>query len=91
MEWVNSWLANPEISFFIIYIFTAIIYQLAFARRLPILKTMIIYVVLGVGCILFTVFHGMGLPIIPALTIALTLIVVFRIKMYIDSRSSERK
>lgn len=65
----------------VIVLMTAIIYQTAFARTLPLLKQIIVYIFLAIGCFLLEIFHYMGLPIIPALLITVVLIIVTRVRL----------
>lgn len=79
MDWLHS------LTFWgvyaIILVLTAVIYQTAFARPLPLLKQAIVYIALASGCILLVIFHLMGLPIIPALFITVVLIVGTRARL----------
>ncbi|WP_044642447.1 YlaH-like family protein [Risungbinella massiliensis] len=79
MDWLQS------LPFWVVYIvilvLTAVIYQTAFARPLPLLKQAIVYVFLALGCFLLVIFHLMELPIIPALFITVVLIVGTRARL----------
>lgn len=81
---------SPTFTFVIIYGLTAFIYRKVFAKtkRLPILKSVIIYFVLALGCILLNFFQlQVGLPIIPSLLVAVGLMAIVRIRMAFSKRS----
>lgn len=90
LEWVYTTFDSFWITYVIILIMTAIIFKVAFARRLPILKTMIIYIVLAAGCYLFTIMHIFRFPVMPALAITLVLIVVARVRMALSDRERSK-
>lgn len=51
---------NPERGMWLLYVtvllLSALVYQLGFARRLPMLKNVIIYTLLALGCTILTFF-----------------------------------
>jgi hypothetical protein len=84
MDAVQAWLnsLSPWTIYFIIVVLAAVVYKVAFAIRLPLLKQVIVYVVLAIGCLLLTLFHYMGFPVIPILFFTVILIAVTRIRLY---------
>ncbi|MBO8171173.1 MAG: YlaH-like family protein [Bacillaceae bacterium] len=72
-EWVEQY------SYYIIFILTALIYKLGFARKLPFLKSLIIYIFIALGSILLKVFHALGLPMISALSVAAAMLIIYRV------------
>lgn len=90
MEESLTWLrSQPLISYLIILIMTAIVYKVAFARKLPILKTLLVYLVLAVGCVMLWVMFILRFPIIQILGITLLMIVLARIRMWMGNRKKE--
>lgn len=90
MEWIYTTFNQFWPTYFTILIMTAIIFKIAFARKLPILKTIVVYIVLAIGCYLFTIMHILRFPIIPSLAITLVIIVIARLRMWvIDRKRSE--
>nr|MBO2470360.1 hypothetical protein [Bacillota bacterium] len=71
----------------VILVLTVIIYNLGFARKLPLLKTVIVYLLLAIGCIPLTVLYALGLPIVAALLVGVALLTVVQIRR----RASERR
>ncbi|MGA9172655.1 MAG: YlaH-like family protein [Thermoactinomyces sp.] len=89
---VNTWLHSlpPLMIYLIILVLTAIIYKTAFAVRLPVLKSVLVYVCLALGCGLLTLFHYMNFPMIPALAVTVILIAVTRLRLYMVRKQNER-
>ena len=81
MGLIKEWLTNPAIAYVVILLLTGIVYKVAFARKLPLLKQLIIYLALAFGCLMLLFFHFMGLPIVPALAATVVLILVARLRM----------
>lgn len=71
----------------VIFVLTVILYNLGFARKLPLLKTAIVYLLLAIGCVPLTVLYALGLPIVPALLVGVALLVVVQIRR----RAAERR
>lgn len=67
-------------SFYIIVILAAVIYELGFARKLPPLKKIVIYIFLFIGCIPLTVLKVLGLPMIQAMIVTAVLLFIARIR-----------
>jgi hypothetical protein len=82
-QWIYS-LYDPFTSFLLLYlvifILTAIVYKLGFARKLPILKSFAVYVVLAIGCILLALL-GTDLPMADSLVIAVIVLAIVRFRM----------
>ncbi len=81
MELIRDWLTNPIIAYMVILVLSGIVYKVAFARKLPLLKQIIVYIALVLGCFMLLFFHFMGLPIVPALAATVVLIVIARLRM----------
>lgn len=65
------------ILYLVILILSAIVYKLGFARKLPILKTIIVYIFLAIGAFPMAVL-GIALPFVEALVIALIVLLIIR-------------
>jgi hypothetical protein len=59
-------------------------------RKLPVLKTAVIYVLLAIGSVMLLVFQIVGLPIVLCLAVAITLMFLVRIRYFIEKRSGNR-
>jgi hypothetical protein len=88
MASIHAWLysLSPVSVYLIILVLTAIIYKTAFAVRLPLLKTVLVYVCLALGCWLLTLFHYMDFPMIPTLFATVVLIVLTRVRLFFIRR-----
>ncbi|MCF6093550.1 YlaH-like family protein [Microaerobacter geothermalis] len=69
-----------ENAYLVVFVLTALVYKLGFARPLPLLKSLIIYFLLAIGVIPLTLLYAFGLPIVPALAVALVLLIVVRVR-----------
>ncbi|MFA8437631.1 YlaH-like family protein [Bacillaceae bacterium YX66] len=76
---------NPEMGFFLLYIIvvilTVIVFQLGFARKLPLLKMLIVYIALLVGSVILT-FLAMFIPIAEGLIVAAIVLIIYRIRLH---------
>ncbi|ERI06955.1 YlaH-like family protein [Aneurinibacillus aneurinilyticus] len=68
------------IEFFLIFVLTAVTYELGFAQKLPILKKVGVYVLLFIGAFPLTIFNALGLPMIPALCVAVVVLFLARLR-----------
>lgn len=89
MDWIYSVFDHFWKAYIAILVMTAVIFQIAFARKLPVLKTIVVYVVLAIGCYVFTILHVLQFPIIPVLAVTLVVIAVARLRMVISDRNKE--
>ncbi len=89
---LSHWLAvHPWITFILIYVFLVYIYNKVFrVRKLPILKDLIIYLLIGVGASILLLFQiGADLPIVLSLTVAISLMVIVRIRYFFSKTRGE--
>lgn len=88
---MNQWLDQlPTWATYLLILFlSGVIYQTAFARPLPILKNVVVYLALAAGCYLLLIFDILGFPIIPSLLITVGLIIVTRIRLSITRKRQE--
>ncbi|OYD07822.1 YlaH-like family protein [Paludifilum halophilum] len=90
MEALNDWLRQtPVAAYLSILVMTAVIYKVAFARKLPILKSLIVYLVLAFGCVLFWFLFILRFPIIEILLVTVVMIVIARIRMWMTDRKQK--
>ncbi|UFJ41880.1 YlaH-like family protein [Brevibacillus humidisoli] len=68
--------------FWVIFVYLVLVYYLGFATRfrMPILKTLLLYVLLAVGAIVFT-FLDTTLPVKGALLAAVIILVIIRLRI----------
>ncbi|MDG5470143.1 YlaH-like family protein [Jeotgalibacillus sp. ET6] len=75
---------NPEMGMWFLY-FTIIalsilVYKLGFAKKLPLLKSAVIYIFLILGCTVLT-FLAIFLPITEGLIIAALILIIYKIRL----------
>lgn len=92
MTALNEWFANHLfITYLLIFVFMSYVYNKVFrTRKLPILKTALIYVLLAIGSVMLLVFQIVGLPIVLCLAVAISLMFMVRIRYFIEKRSGKR-
>lgn len=76
----------PSNVFWIFYllnlIFGAIAFKLGFARKLPVLKTIFVYVMLAVGTYIITIFSIFQMPITESLIIISLVLAIYRFRLH---------
>lgn len=81
---------SPEISNWLLFItisaLAILVYKLGFAKKLPILKSFLIYLFLIVGCLFFT-FLAIFLPITEGLMVAALILIVYKIRLNREKKS----
>ncbi|MFF2445993.1 YlaH-like family protein [Neobacillus sp. NPDC058068] len=64
-----------------IVILAAIVYKLGFAKKLPLLKNIVIYFCLLIGCLVMLIF-SYALPIAEGLAGAAILLIIYKIRLH---------
>jgi hypothetical protein len=76
---------NPDQGMWLLYItiflLSILVFKLGFAKKLPILKSVIIYIFLALGCTFLT-FLGIFLPVGEGLVVAAIILIVYKIRLY---------
>lgn len=71
------------VSFYILnVIFGVIAYKLGFARKLPLLKSIIVYIMLLIGMFVVSIFNLLGLPITETLIIVALVLSIYRFRLH---------
>lgn len=86
--WIET-LQFPAL-YVIILVLTGIIYQSTFATKQPLLKHVLIYLFLALGCYVITVMQILRFPMIQALLITVLLIVVTKVRLSISKRNEDK-
>lgn len=83
---------NPRRAFWLLYatitILSAAVYHLGFAKKLPILKTAVIYVFLLIGCFILTIF-GERFPVAECLIVATIVLGGYRLRLRRAKKNGE--
>lgn len=69
------------LQYFYIVILSAIVYKLGFAKKLPLLKNIVIFICLLIGCFLL-LFFSYALPIAEGLAGAALLLIIYKIRLH---------
>lgn len=75
--------------FILVFILSAIVFKLGFARELPLMKNIIIYTFLFLGCIMLT-FFAFFLPMIEGLIVAALILIVYKSRMWREKREENK-
>ena len=75
--------------FVLVFILSAIVFKLGFARELPLLQNIIIYTFLFLGCIMLT-FFAFFLPMIEGLIVAALILIVYKSRMWREKREENK-
>ncbi|CAH0200189.1 hypothetical protein SRABI96_01910 [Peribacillus sp. Bi96] len=83
---------NPEAGMWYLYLtifgLCILVYQLGFSKKLPLLKNVVIYAVMALGCTLLS-FFAVFLPMGEALVIASLVLGIYRFRLH-NSRKEEQ-
>ncbi|MDY0396255.1 YlaH-like family protein [Virgibacillus halophilus] len=71
------------------FIFGAIAYKLGFARKLPLLKNIVVYILLAVGMFIITIFSIMRLPMTESLIIISAVLAIYRYRLHNQRKSKQ--
>ena len=88
-ENMPSYEAAGYVVFILVFILSAIVFKLGFARELPLLKNIIIYTFLFLGCIMLT-FFAFFLPMIEGLIVAALILIVYKSRMWREKREEKQ-
>ncbi|MFD3448000.1 YlaH-like family protein [Microbacteriaceae bacterium 4G12] len=76
--------SNPQVGMWLLYgtiiILSIIVYNLGFARKLPLLPTIIVYILLIIGCSVLT-FFAVLLPIAEGLLVAIAVLGIYKLRL----------
>ncbi|MDD1512618.1 YlaH-like family protein [Priestia megaterium] len=67
--------------YFTILGLSVLVYKLGFAKKLPLLKSVVIYLFLAFGCTILT-FLGIFLPVAEGLVVAALVLIIYKIRLY---------
>lgn len=68
-------------------ILSAIAYKLGFAKELPVLKSMFVYLLLAVGVYILTIFGILGFPIMECLIIVSLVLGIYRFRLHRERKA----
>lgn len=75
---------NPEFGMWLLYftvlILSIVVYKLGFAKKLPVIKSVIIYMFLALGCTFLT-FLAVFLPVGEGLVVAAAILIIYKVRL----------
>lgn len=77
------------IMYVIILILSIISYKLGFARKLPLLKSFFVYLLLVVGTYITTLFSILSMPIAESLIIISLVLAIYRFRLYRERKAEK--
>ena len=78
-EVMPSYTVAGYVLFALVFLMSAIVYKLGFARKLKPLQSLVIYIFLFIGCLILT-FLGFFLPIVEGLIVAALILIIYRVR-----------
>ncbi|TRM12268.1 hypothetical protein FH966_11565 [Lentibacillus cibarius] len=79
-------------TFYIInLILSAIAYKLGFARRLPILKSVLVYIMLAFGMLILNFFSLVGYPVTDSLIAICLVLGIYRYRLHLQRKSENKE
>jgi hypothetical protein len=82
---------NPNVGMWLLYgtiiVLCVIVYNLGFARKLSVLKNVIVYTALVLGCTVLT-FLGVFLPVAEGLVVAAIVLGIYKLRLYQHKRQA---
>ncbi|CDQ40249.1 MULTISPECIES: YlaH-like family protein [Virgibacillus] len=70
-------------------IFSIIAYKLGFARKLPMLKSIVVYILLAIGVYILTIFSIFQMPITESLVVISIVLGIYRFRLHRERSSQE--
>jgi len=84
--------AQPELGMWLLYatvlVLSVIVYRLGFAKKLPLLKNIVIYALLALGCTILT-FFAVFLPVAEGLVIAALVLIIYKVRLHQSKKQTK--
>ncbi|MCS0672914.1 YlaH-like family protein [Cytobacillus firmus] len=84
---------NPTIGMWLLYItivlLSILVFKLGFAKKLPIIKSAVIYTFLILGCTVLT-FLGVFLPVAEGLVVAALILIIYKIRLHQEKKEQAK-
>jgi hypothetical protein len=90
---LNEWFREHlVITYLLIFVFVSYVYNKVFrTTKLPILKTLIVYIIIAIGSFILMIFQvDAKLPIILSLAVAIFLMLLVRVRYFVEKRSGTK-
>lgn len=90
---MQLWLSeHPVVAYIVIFVLVAFVYNKVFRpqNKVPLWKEVILYILLALGSLILLVFQIDKLPIIQCLLVAIGLMMMVRIRYFIEARNKRK-
>ncbi|MEK3764851.1 YlaH-like family protein [Solibacillus sp. FSL K6-4121] len=78
------------VTFILVFLMSAIVYKLGFAKKLTLGRNIVIYAFLFIGCIILT-FLALFLPMIEGLIVAALILIVYKSRLWREKREEAKQ
>jgi len=75
--------------FALVFLLSALVYKLGFAKKLKLSQNIVIYIFLFLGCIMLT-FFALYLPMVEGLIVAALILIVYKARMWREKREEQQ-
>ncbi len=80
--------ATGILLFAVVFILSAIVFKLGFARKIRFWQNVVVYIFLFLGCIILT-FFAIYLPIVEGLIVAALILIIYRVRRMNEYKDKE--
>ncbi|GIO30519.1 MULTISPECIES: YlaH-like family protein [Paenibacillus] len=90
---MQAWFAShPVVSYIIIFVLITYVYNKVFRvkQKLPLLKEILLYVLMALGSGMLLIFQHDKLPIIQCLLVAVALMLLVRVRYFVEGRQKKK-
>lgn len=88
-ENMPSYESAGYVVFILVFLLSALVYKLGFAKKLKLSQNIVIYVFLFLGCILLT-FLALFLPMVEGLIVAALILIIYKTRLWREKREQQR-
>lgn len=81
--------AAGYVVFVLVFLLSALVYKLGFAKKLKLSQNIVIYIFLFIGCIFLT-FLALFLPMIEGLIVAALILILYKIRLWREKKEGLR-
>jgi len=74
--------------FALVFLLSALVYKLGFAKKLKLSQNIVIYIFLFVGCVILT-FFALYLPMVEGLIVAALILIVYKTRLWREKREEQ--
>lgn len=76
--------------FAVVFLMSAVVYKLGFAKKLRFMQSLVIYIFLFLGCLVLT-FLAFFLPIVEGLIVAALILIIYRVRRMNEYKGNDKK